>query len=101
VYNNTGIIVLVLWRHLASFRHHHHLMLLLLLALSIKVLTAPPRYLLGHDRPPKNHQLAFVTFASPIRAVRLVTLERHAHAVVTAASAPRIPASARRRCVRR
>ena len=44
----TGLVVVALWRHLASFRHHHHhLLLLLVLAVtqSVKVLTTSPRHL--------------------------------------------------------
>jgi len=90
-----GFIGIVLRRDLAPFRHyHHHLLLLLLLTMSVEVLPASPGHLLSHDRTPQHHQLALVALAAPVRAVRLVALERNADAVVAAAGAARVAAAA-------
>jgi len=61
------------------------MLLLLLMTQSIEVLTSPPSHLLRHNRSAKYHQLALVTLAASVCAVRLVALERNAHAVITAA----------------
>jgi len=100
----TGFIVVAMRGHLASFRHHHYHLLLLLLLLvtySVEVLASSPGDLLCHDRTSKYDQLALVALATSVRAVRLVALQRHAHAVVAAARAARVAAAAGRRRRRR
>ena len=99
----TGFIVVAMRGHLASFRHHHYhlLLLLLLVTYSVEVLASSPGDLLCHDRTSKYDQLALVALATSVRAVRLVALQRHAHAVVAAARAARVAAAAGRRRRRR
>ena len=53
--------------------------------------------LLRHDGASQDDQLALVALAASVRAVRLVALQRHAHAVVATAGAARVAAAARRR----